>query len=110
VQIIKARVDRGELDAQLRTMGIRIAAQQRTSETLDWLLGFVITEAYWPRRPRLRPSTPEMLAALNTIAAMWADEPAAATVLKLAEHSKDAAVRAKIARTARTTRDQAPNE
>ena len=103
IAMIKARVDRGELDAQLRTMGIRIAAQQRTSATLAWLLGFVVTGAYWPRRPRLRPSNPEMLAALNTIATTWPDDPAAAKVLKLAEHSKDAAVRAKIARAPRNT-------
>jgi hypothetical protein len=98
IELIKQRVDRGELDAQLRTMGIRIVAQHRTTETLAWLLGFVLTEAYWPRRPKLRPSTPEMLAALGAISASWPDEPAAATVLRLAEHSKDTAVRAKIAR------------
>lgn len=106
IAMIKARVERGELDAQLRTMGIRIASQQRTSETLAWLLGFVVTEAYWPRRPRLRPSTPEMLAALNTIATIWPDDRAAATVLRLAEHSKDAAVRAKIARATRNASEQ----
>jgi hypothetical protein len=98
IELIKERVERGELDSQLRTMGIRIVAQQRTSETLVWLLDFVATEARWPRRPKLRPSTPEMLAALGTIATVWPNDPAAATVLGLAEHSKDAAVRAKIAR------------
>jgi hypothetical protein len=98
IELIKERVARGELDAQLRTMGIRIAAQERTSATLTWLLAFVVTEAYWPRRPRLRPSTPEMLAALSAISTAWTDDPAAATVLRLAEQSKDAAVRAKITR------------
>jgi hypothetical protein len=98
IELIRKRVDRGELDSQLRTMGIRIVAQQRTNEILAWLLGFVVTEAHWPRRPRLRPSTPEMLAALSTIAMVWPNDPTAATVLKLAEQSKDAAVRAKVAR------------
>ncbi len=96
--LIKQRVSRGELDAQLRTMGIRITAQQKTSETLTWLLGFVVTEAHWPRRPKLRPSTPEMLAALATVATSWPEDPAAATAIKLGRQSKDAAVRAKIAR------------
>jgi hypothetical protein len=98
IDLIMHRIDRGELDSQLRTMGIRIVAQQRTGETLTWLLGLVVTEARFPRRPKLRASTPEMLAALNVIAGGWSNDPAAATVLKLAEQSKDAEVRAKIAR------------
>ncbi len=103
IDLIKQRVERGELDSQLRTMGIRIVAQQRTSETLSWFLRFVVTKARWPRRPKLRSSTPEMLAALSMIAVGWLDDPAAATALKLAERSKDAEVRAKIARNRATT-------
>jgi hypothetical protein len=98
IDLIKHRVDRGELDSQLRTMGIRIVAQQRTSGTLDWLLGHVVGETRWGRRPKLRPSTPEMLAALSMIAAGWADDPAAAPAIKLAEQSKDSEVRAKVTR------------
>lgn len=96
--LIRKRVDRGDLDAQLRTMGIRIVARQRTAATLHWLLGFVVTEARWPLRPRLRPATPEMLSALGEIAAGWSDDPQAATALALAEHSKDPEVRAKLVR------------
>jgi len=103
IDLIKQRVERGQLDSQLRTMGIRIVAQQRTSETLSWFLRFVVTKARWPRRPKLRPSTPEMLAALSMVAVGWRDDPAAATVLKLAERSKDVEVRAKIARNRATT-------
>jgi hypothetical protein len=98
IELIRQRVDRGELDSQLRTMGIRIVAQQRTPETLAWLLSYVVTEAHWPRRPKLRPSTPEMLAALSVIAAYWSNDPAAETVITLAERSKDPEVRAKVAR------------
>jgi hypothetical protein len=103
IDLIRHRIDHGELDSQLRTMGIRIVAQQRTTETLTWLLDLVVTEARWPRRPKLRASTPEMLAALSMIAACWANHPAAVSVLKLAEQSKDAEVRAKVARTRATT-------
>ena len=103
IDLIKHRIDHGELDSQLRTMGIRIVGQQRTSETLTWLLDLVVTEARWPRRPKLRASTPEMLAALSMIAAGWGNHPAAAAVLKLAEQSKDAEVRAKVARTRAAT-------
>ncbi len=98
VDLIKHRVDRGELDSQLRTMGIRIVAQQRGPQTLEWLLGFVAGEARWPRRPKLRPSTPEMLAALSMITSGWSDDPAAAAAIRLAEQSKDSEVRAKVSR------------
>src|SRR5215208_922511 len=97
IDLIKQRVSRGELDSQLRTMGIRIVAQQRAPEILAWLLGYVVTEAHWPRRPKLRPSTPEMLAALSMIAANWRHDPLAETAIRLAEQSKDSEVRAKIA-------------
>ena len=98
IELIKQRVDRGELDSQLRTMGIRIVAQQRTPETLAWLLSYVVTEAHWPRRPKLRQSTPEMLAALSVIAAYWGNHPGAESIITLAERSRDPEVRAKVAR------------
>ena len=97
IELIRQRVDRGELDAQLRTMGIRIVAQLRTPATLAWLVRFVVTETQWARRPKLRPSTPEMLAALNMIVTYWSNDPAAANVIRLAEQSRDPEVRAKVA-------------
>lgn len=99
IALIRQRVDRGELDSQLRTMGIRIVAQQHNADTLAWFLGFVLTEAHWPRRPKLKAPTPEMLAALSMIAGNWRTDPAAETALKLAEQSRDPEVRAKITRT-----------
>ena len=110
IDLIRQRVDRGELDSQLRTMGIRITAQRHTADTLAWLLGFVIGEAHWARKPKLRPSTPEMLAALNMIATHWRNDPAADTAIKLAEHSKDPEVRAKIARTRSATQPTTPSK
>jgi hypothetical protein len=98
IELIRQRVDRGELDSQLRTMGIRIVAQQHNASTLAWFLGFILTEAHWPRRPKLRASTPEMLAALSMIASNWRTDPAAETALKLAEQSRDPEVRAKVTR------------
>jgi hypothetical protein len=98
VEVIRQRVNRGELDSQLRTMGIRVIAQQNSPEVLSWLLDFVVSETRWSRRPKLRPSTPEMLAALSMIASAWSDDPAGASAIRLAEQSKDAQVRAKAAR------------
>ena len=99
IELIRQRVDRGELDSQLRTMGIRIIAQRKGPHDLAWLLGQVMTETNWARRPRLRPSSPEMLAALSMIATHWRNDPAAQAALKLAEQSKDPEVRAKLTRT-----------
>ena len=62
----------------------------------------VLAEARWQRRPKLRPSTPEMLAALSMIATNWRNEPAAATAITLAEQSRDSEVRAKVARARET--------
>jgi hypothetical protein len=105
LELMKSRVDRGELDSQLRTMCIRIIAQERTPETLEWLLRHVVTEARWPRRPKLRAATPEMLAALGMIAAGWREHPAASTALNLAAQSKRPDVRAKLSH-GRTTGDK----
>jgi hypothetical protein len=107
LDLIRHRVERGELDAQLRTMGIRIVAQQRTSEILAWLLGFVMTETNWSRRPKLRPSSPEMLAALSVILTGWPDDPAAERAVRLAEQSKDSEVRAKASRGRSATSNRA---
>ena len=98
VDLIRRRVERGAYDSRLRTMGIRIVARQQTPTTLKWLLAFVVTEARWPLRARLRSATPEMLAALSAIAAFWSSDRDAATALKLAEKSKDPQVRAKLVR------------
>jgi hypothetical protein len=103
INLIKQRVDRGELDSQLRTMGIRIVAQRKNADALEWLLPYVLTETNWARRPKLRPSSPEMLAALSMIASHWRNDPGAETVLKLAAQSRDPEVRGKLARTRGST-------
>jgi hypothetical protein len=108
IDLIRQRVDRGELDSQLRTMGIRIVAQKRNADSLAWFLAFVISEAHWPRKPKLRPSTPEMLAALSMIATHWRHDPAADPALKLAEQSRDPEVRGKIARTRPSAHPKTP--
>ncbi len=96
--LIKKRVHRGDWDSQLRTMGIRIVARQRAATTLQWLLDLVVTEGRWPLPQRLRPATPEMLAALGAIVSFWRTDATAASALGLAERSKDPEVRAKLVR------------
>ena len=110
IDLIKQRVDRDELDSQLRTMGIRIVAQRRTPDSLAWFLGFVVGEAHWARKPRLKPSTPEMLAALSMVATHWRNDPAAESALRLAEQSRDPEVRAKIARGKASVKPTTPSK
>lgn len=104
--LIKKRVSRGDFDSQLRTMGIRIVARQRGPTTLAWLLDLVVTEGRWPLRQRLRPATPEMLAALSAIVAFWRSDPEAALAIQLAERSKDPEIRAKLVRGETTKQDE----
>ncbi|HJQ09992.1 MAG TPA: hypothetical protein VJ840_03100 [Gemmatimonadaceae bacterium] len=111
IDLIRQRVNRGELDSQLRTMGIRIIGQRKGPHDLEWLLEHVMTETNWARRPRLRPSSPEMLAALSMIATHWRNDPAAQTAIKLAEQSRDPEVRAKLTRSrSPATTPHTPNE
>ncbi|MGH7650351.1 MAG: hypothetical protein ACREMS_00770 [Gemmatimonadaceae bacterium] len=98
IELMRQRVDAGDLDSQLRTMCIRVIGQRHSPEILHWLLGLVVTETHWSRRPKLRQSTPEMLAALGMIASGWRDDPDAAQALRLAEDSKESEVRAKLSR------------
>jgi hypothetical protein len=66
-------------------------------------MGFVLTETQWARRPKLRTSTPEMLAALSMIATHWSSDPTAIKVIGLAEQSREPEVRAKVAPARRTS-------
>jgi hypothetical protein len=94
ISLIRGRVERGELDASLRALGIRAAATIRTPETLRWLMARAVTRMKFIGRLRLLPTTPETLAALTAIIAGWRQDPAAATVIQLATKSRDARVRA----------------
>jgi len=85
VEILRARVERGELTSALRVLAIRVVASTKTPATLDWLRRRVMTQTKWLRRPKLLPATPEVLAALSAIKAGWRDDPSAAAVLALAK-------------------------
>jgi hypothetical protein len=98
IKLIRARVDRGEFDPSLRALGIKAVATLRTADTLDWLIGRVLTKSKLLGRPRLVEMTPESAAALTAIVAGWKNDPAAARVLDLAAKSRDPQVRAAVTR------------
>ncbi|HVZ34034.1 MAG TPA: hypothetical protein VG963_16520, partial [Polyangiaceae bacterium] len=96
--IIRQRVDDGELDAALRSLGIRIVAGSAHDEaTRQWLLARVMTRTRWLRRKKLVPATPEVLAALSALAVFWKGDHDAGEAVNLAMKSRDAEVRQAVA-------------
>lgn len=105
--VIRGRVERGELDAPLRALGIRAVAMVRSPDTLRWLVARVVVRSKVFGRLRLLPPTPETLAALTAIGSGWPNDADAAPVLALASRSKSieirAALRGQVAATARAS-------
>ena len=93
ISLIRGRVERCELDASLRALGIRAVATLRTSDTLRWLIDRATTRSALLRRRKLLPTTPETLAALTAICASWRQDPEAAEVMALVGRSKVPEVR-----------------
>lgn len=93
VALARARVERNELDPALRALAIRVAATVHTPETLQWLIARAATRTKILRRYRLLATSPEMLAALASIAAGWATDPLGAPLVTLAAKSDDPNVR-----------------
>jgi hypothetical protein len=93
LSVIRGRVERGELDAPLRALGIRAVATLRTPDTLRWLIDRVSARSALLRRRRLLPVGPETLAALTAICGSWRQDPDAAEVIALANRSKVPEVR-----------------
>ena len=94
--LIRGRVERGELDAPLRALGIRAVASLRTPDTLRWLIDRATATSKLFRRRKLLPTTPETLAALTAIGNAWPNDPDAAEVIELASRSRIPEVRAAV--------------
>jgi len=93
VPLIMGRVDRDELDAALRALAIRAVANRRDDAVVPWLLQRVQRRTKWMRQLKLRDKGPEMLAALNVLAAFWKDTPQTRDLMTLAMKSKDVDIR-----------------
>ncbi|HVE80255.1 MAG TPA: hypothetical protein VNA89_15420, partial [Gemmatimonadaceae bacterium] len=96
VPLVQVRVDRRDLDAPMRALGVRAVATTRTRETREWLLRFVEAPKRLFGGAKLAAKSPEMLAALTALAVHWNADPSVAPVLALAARSDDAEVRAAI--------------
>jgi len=95
--VIMGRVDRDELDASLRALGIRAVAGRRDDVVLPWLLAHVQRRTKWLKRLKLREKSPEMLAALGSLAAFWREHPETRDAIAMALKSKDADIRQVVA-------------
>ena len=93
ISVIRGRVERAELDAPLRALGIRAVATLRTPDTLRWLIDRASARSTLLRRRRLLPVTPEMLAALTAICTSWRQDLDAAEIIALAAKSKLSEIR-----------------
>ena len=81
-------------DPELRALGIRVLGTVRTSATRDWLVDRVLTKKKLFRGRRLMPRSPEVLAIVAALARGWRQDKVAADVLRLAQSSGDAQIRA----------------
>jgi hypothetical protein len=95
---LMARVDDPTLSHDLRALGVRAASSFRDPGTLAFLLSRAMSKRRFLRKQVLAAPTPEMLAALAGLAAHWATEPSAQTVLSAAAKSNDKDIRDAVAR------------
>jgi hypothetical protein len=94
--LIKARIDRRDLDAPMRALGIRVLAGSKLPGMLEWLLAFTAAPKRLFGGAKLAPKSPELLAALTSLAMHWNADPRAAQVLAWAAKSPDGEIRTAI--------------
>jgi hypothetical protein len=107
--MLRVRADDATLSPDLRALGIRALASHKASDTASWLVHRIVRMGKVLKRPSLAPKTPELLAALEGLAAHWREEKVAREAIALAESSQDAEIRGAIApRRDRPTSDGIP--
>lgn len=82
-----------ELDSGMRSSAARAVAPVEDERVVNALVKVCLTRSVIPFFRRLAPRTPEMLAALQGLAAHWAYHPKAMPVLAKAARNKDTEVR-----------------
>lgn len=92
-RLLMARYDDPAIGSELRARMARTIARSRAPETLDWMLAQVLTTRWLVGSVRLRKPTLEVRAIIGAIAQYHRGDPRAEQVLRLAEHSRDDAMR-----------------
>jgi hypothetical protein len=93
VPAVLARLTDTELSPDVVASLLRLLARHGTPDVVNVLLEFVLHGRRLLGRPRLAPRSPEMLAAVASLAAIVPDDPRAHSALEMARASTDADVR-----------------
>ncbi len=83
----------GERSGEIRAMGARTLKGTESPLAMKVLLGMVSSGRTLFGRMKLAGGSPEVLAALNTLAHRWPEDPQVSDILRVAAHSKDPAIR-----------------
>lgn len=98
VRTVLERLADPYLSSDIAIALVRLLARHNRPDVLDALLSLVMTgRRTFFRRPRLLPPSPEMVAALTSLASLGADDGRVRDALELARKSSDPAVRAAVA-------------
>jgi hypothetical protein len=101
--LLRVRADDATVNPDLRALGIRALASNKSSDTAAWLAARVVKVGKLIKRSALASKTPEMLAALEGLATHWREHPAAREALALAAGSTDDEIRDAVTQRGSTT-------
>ena len=87
------RIHSGGLDPQLRAVAIRAVASVDNPNVIACLLGLTQVKGRFGMGRKLAPKSPELLAALQGLAAHWPYHAEASKVLDLTQRNKDPEIR-----------------
>ena len=79
--------------ADVRVQIVRVLGSLRSPVARDCLIRRALSRRRWLPGRRLGAKSPELVAAISGLAAQWANDPAAADVLRLAGKSPDPEIR-----------------
>lgn len=103
------RIHSGHLDPQVRAVAIRAVASVDNPNVIACLLGLAQIKGTLGLGRKLAAKSPELLAALQGLAAHWPYHPEAAKVLELSQRSKDMEIRRAGTPPSRQSDPEAPN-
>jgi hypothetical protein len=93
VPVVVARVIRSGRSPEIRALGARALGSSRSALALEVLVGLSTGGKTLLGKPRLADKSPEVVAALQTLARSWGSDPRAQEVLGLALRAKDPELR-----------------
>ena len=86
---VMRRLDDGSMPPALRDLAVRVVGTRGDEGTVTWLVKQAAERGGVMRRPRLRPASPDAIAAIEAIAARWREHEEGAALLALAARAED---------------------